>query len=284
MSIKITIESSGDVPESMAKELGITTIPLTIVCDGEPKVDGIDITAEELCEVVEKKGSSTSTAAISIGDFLSFFEGLTKNGDEVIHFSISSKISACYQNAVLASKELGNGRVHVIDTKSLSSGMNYSALIAARLAKAGKPIEEVLKAVNDCVDKVHVFFVLNTLKYMAKGGRCSSVLALGANLLKLKPCIGVNADGKMDVAKKYRGTIAKSLAECIDEQLADGGDKIDKKLCFVTCSPYTPQEIVDMSYEKAKAFGFEEIIYGNAGCTITNHCGPSTLGLIYSFK
>jgi EDD domain protein, DegV family len=283
MAIKITIESSGDVPKNMAEETGIITTPLTIVCDGEPKIDGIDITAPELCEVVEKRGSSTSTAAISIGDFLSLFESLTENGDEVIHFSISSKISACYQNALLAAKELGNGKVHVIDTKTLSSGMNYIALTATRLVKEGKTVEEVVEIAKEYAEKVHVFFVLNTLKYMAKGGRCSSVLALGANLLKLKPCIGVT-DGKMDVTKKYRGTIMKSLSECIDEQLADGGSKIDKKLCFVTCSPHTPQDVIDMSYEKAKAFGFEEIIFGNAGCTITNHCGPSCLGLIYSFK
>ena len=283
MSIKITIESSGDVPKSIAAETGIMTIPLTIVCDGVPKVDDVDITAPELCEFVEKKGTTTSTTAISIGEFGSVFENLTKNGDEVIHFSISNKISSCYQNAVLAAKELGNGKVHVVDTKSLSSGMNYTALIAARLAKEGKPSTEILDIVNDYIKKVHVFFVLNTLKYMAKGGRCSGVLALGANLLKLKPCIEL-VDGKMEVTKKYRGTIAKTLAECIDEQLADGGEKIDKKICFVTCSPFTPQEIIDMAAAKAKDFGFEEIIMGNAGCTITNHCGPSCLGLIYSFK
>ena len=193
-----------------------------------------------------------------------------------IHFNLSSKTSCLHQNAVIAATD----NVYAVDTKNLSSGSGHLVLDAAKMAKEGKSVEEILSYVEKMADKVEASFVIDSLKYLHKGGRCSGVAALGANVLKLKPCIEV-VDGAMTVGKKYRGNFEKVILEYVRDRL-QGRDDIDTRRLFVTHPPHDVfKDIVPAVIEEVKKYqNFGEILVTQAGCTISPHCGPVTLGIL----
>ena len=213
-----------------------------------------------------------------IADYQALFAGLSPKYDSVLHITIGSEFSCCYQNALVAAEDFDN--VYVVDSRTLPVGQGILALKAAEAAERGDSIQDILHMLDGLIDRVDTTFVVDKLDYLAKGGRCSSVVALGANLLRLKPCI-VLADGKMTVGKKYRGAFEKVLPDYVRDQLAGKNVSLDRIFVVHTrCDPAIPAAVRGI----VKEFGFREVVTAVAGCTISCHCGPNTLGIIFLRK
>lgn len=279
MNIKISADSTCDLSPDLIVRYDIGISPLYIVRDGESLVDGVDITPDEIYAHVEAGGSMCSTAAVSVYDYVEFFRKELESADAVVHFHISGDMSACYQNACIAAAEVGN--VYPVDARNLSTGIGLLVLEAAELAQKGElTAQEIQQRMNQRRELLDVSFVVEQLGYLRKGGRCSSVAALGANMLSLRPCIQVK-DGKMGVGKKYRGAYQKCLLQYVKERL-EGRDDIDPHRIFITESGgFTPEEVAEVEAAVRGYQPFEEVLHTRAGCTVSSHCGPRTLGILY---
>ena len=216
--------------------------------------------------------------AVNVFDYVREFRHWRQQGYSIVHFCISSDFSSSYQNACIAAADIG--QVYVVDSRNLSTGQGLLVLHGAELAAAGQTAEEIQKACTDLAPQVEASFVIDRLDYLYKGGRCSALSAFGGNLLKLKPCIEVK-DGKMTPGKKYRGPIDKVMLQYADDRLR-GRDDINKHRVFIThtrCAPEAVEAVRQKILELAP--DFEEIIETNAGSTVTSHCGPGTLGVLF---
>ena len=277
MSIKITSDSTCDLSPELLAEYDIAIAPLYVTVGENTYRDGVDIQPLALFDYVTETGALPSTAAVNISDYQEFFAPFAAQYDAVIHINISSDFSSCHQNACLAAREFEN--VYVVDSRNLSTGHGHIVIEAALAARRGESAEAIVAALNDLTGRVESSFVIDKLDYLVKGGRCSSAAALGANLLKLKPCIEV-ADGKMKVGKKYRGSFDKVLPEYVKERLAQRGD-ITYDRIFITHTYCKPETVAAVKAEIAKHAQFAEVLETTAGCTISCHCGPNTLGILF---
>ena len=281
MSVFVSSDSTCDLSPELVKEYDISIVPLYIQRGDESLRDGLEITPADIFEYTARTGKLCGTAAVPIADYQDYFARVLKDHDEIVHFTISSEMSACYQNAVAAGEDFP-GKVFVIDARNLSTGIGHLVLDAALLAREGKSGAEIKAILDQRKDKLNVSFVIDTLEYLRKGGRCSSVAALGANLLKLKPCIEVK-NGVMGVGKKYRGTLDKCLEAYVRERI-EGHTDVDYRRIFITDSGVDDQEVERVA-EMLRSYGpFEEILHTRAGSTISSHCGPKCLGILYYNK
>ena len=278
--IIISSDSTCDLSPELVEKYNVSVIPLGVTLGDKVYRDGVDITPDDVYAHHDKTGELPKTTAANVGEFIDYFTDLTKDGDAVIHFTISSSMSSTYSNACLAADDFDN--VYVVDSLNLSTGVGLQVLAAAEMAQNGmEPADIVaeLEKITPCVD---ASFVIDSLEYLHKGGRCSAVAMLGANLLKLKPCIEVKG-GAMGVGKKYRGAYGRVLAEYVDERLQDVDSLVTKRV-FVTHAGCDP-EVVDAVVEQVKSKGiFEEVLVTRAGCTISSHCGANTLGVLFIRK
>jgi len=274
--IKITTDSTCDLPDALLQENDITVVPLGIVKGEKLYRDGVDIHPADIAAHVDAGGDITTTNAVNAADYYDLFSRLLEKYDAVIHINLGAEFSCCYQNAQIAAAELPE--VYVVDSANLTVGIGEMALRAARSARAGKTPAEIVAELEDLRTRAEVSFVMERLDYMKKGGRCSTVTAIGANLLKLRPCVEV-IDGKMSVTKKYRGSMERVVAEFLHDRL-DGRTDIDTERVWLVDSAFGP-ELADAAREvlqEDERFG--RILEGKTGCTIFSHCGPNTLGLV----
>lgn len=278
--IIITSDSTTDLSKELCERYKITVMPLCITLGDKLYTDGVDITPDDIYAHHDRTGELPKTTATNVGDCLDFFSQFTSQGKTVIHFTISSEMSSTYNNACMAAEELGN--VYIIDTKNLSTGGGLLVITAAELLNQGLPVEEIVEKTRETVARVDASFVIDNLEYLYKGGRCSAVAMLGANLLKLKPCIQVK-NGKMDVAKKYRGRYADVLKQYVVDKIGDYSD-IDLDRVFVTHAGCDPQLVNDIVELVKKTAPFKEVFLTRAGCTISSHCGANTLGVLFIRK
>ena len=277
MRIKVTADSTCDLNPQILAEQDITLTPLIVIKNNEEFYDGETITPNDIFDHVANGGGLCSTAARSVGYYQDVFEKYSKEYDGVIHISIGSGFSSSYQNASLAAEEFDN--VRVVDSQNLTTGQGFVVLEAVKLAETAQSLDELQKQLEDFSSRVEVSFVLDRLDYMVKGGRCSAAAALGANLLNLKPCIEVK-DGKLSVVKKYRGSYSKCLSSYIKDWL-DGRENLDGRLVFVTSTP-VPADAYKTAMDAINQYGkFDTILETQAGCTVSCHCGPGTLGIIF---
>lgn len=278
MAIKLISDSTCDLTPELLERYDITLAPLYVTQDGVTRRDGVDIHPQDIFDHVAAGGSLPSTSAVNIADYQELFSKYAQEYEAVIHFNIGQGFSACHQNAVIAAEDFDN--VYVVDTRNLTMGQGLLVVEAAEAARRGMAAQDIVEMVNGLIDKVATTFVVDRLDYLAKGGRCSSVVALGANLLKLKPCI-VLSDGKMAVGKKYRGVFDKVLLDYVRDQLGSVDYRRDRcVIVHAACKPETVaavQAVVD-------EYGFDEVIVAEAGCTISSHCGPNTLGVLFLKK
>ena len=281
MNIKILSDSTCDLSPALLEEFNVTLVPLTVIKNDKEFKDGIDITPADIFEHVANGGSLCTTSANSVGEYQDIFERYAKEYDGVIHINISSHFSSCYQNACLAAEDYPN--VRVIDSKNLSTGQGLVVLKACELAKTCEDLDAIAAELNEFTGKVEASFLLDQLKYMVKGGRCSAVVALGANLLNLKPCIEVK-DGKMSVVKKYRGSYAKCLASYVKDRLAGREENLQHSHLFVTKTPVTDECYTAVMNVVNENNYFDRIYETDAGCTVSCHCGPGTLGVLFVRK
>ena len=278
--IKITTDSTCDLPRSILEEYDITVIPLGIVKAGKLYRDGVDIRTEDIAAHVDAGGEITTTNAVNMADYETVFREMTAKYDAVIHLNIGMGFSSCYQNAKLAAEEVPE--VYVVDSQNLSVGHGWLVLAAAEAAREGKSVSEILALMEDLIPRVEISFVLDRLDYMKKGGRCSAVAALGANLLKLHPCIEV-ISGRMGVTKKYRGSMEKVVADYIRDRVATRSDIDTRRVILVdTCRTPGIREIARRVLQETGRF--DEILETKAGCTVFCHCGQDTLGLVFLRK
>ena len=280
MKIKILSDSTCDLSAQLLAEHNITLMPLTVVKSDAQYKDGVTITPADIFSHVAAGGALCSTAANSIGEYADYFERYTSEYEGIIAITIGSGFSACYQNACLAAEDFPN--VRVIDSQNLSTGQGLVVLKACELAETATDLDALAAELCAYTEKVEASFLVDKLDYLVKGGRCSSAAALGANLLNLKPCIEVK-NGKMSVGKKYRGNDAKCLASYVRERL-DGREDIDRSTLFVT-QTVVSDECNTAVLEAVKAYGnFDTVYETTAGCTISCHCGPGTLGILFVRK
>ncbi len=277
MKIKITADSTCDLSRDLVEKHDIAIIPLYVVMDEKPYKDTLEITPAEIFDFVTRTGKICHTSAINVEIYAEEFAKYADSYDAVIHINLSSSLSVGYQNAKLAAEGFDN--VYVIDSKNLSTGSGHLVLDAAVMAEKGCTAQEIIDYLNEAIRRVESSFILDTLYYIYKGGRCSGVAALGANLLRLKPCIEV-VDGAMQVGKKYRGSLEKSLEEYVHDRLS-GRDDIDYKRIFITHTLETDVMANHLEETVRKYGDFEEIYITRAGCTIANHCGPNCCGILF---
>ncbi|MBE7010910.1 MAG: DegV family protein [Ruminococcaceae bacterium] len=276
----ISADTTCDMPKELQEKYAVSLIPPYITFGDTSYLDGIEMTPDELYKRYETEGVLPKTSAISIGDFVDYFTGLLETYDQVIHFSLSSGLSCTYQNAVLAAEEF-EGRVFILDTLNLSTAQSLMVIHAAELLAEGKTAEEIVEEMPSYIKRVDASFIIESLEFLHKGGRCSTLAALGANLLSIKPCIEVQ-EGKMDVGKKYRGKFKQVLQKYVEEKLASGD--FDTTRIFVTHAG-CDEEVVEMVCKQVKETGiFEELLLARAGCTISSHCGRNTLGILFVHK
>ncbi len=280
MNIKITSDSTCDLSQELIEKHNIALVPLTIIKDGKAFSDGVNITPADIFAHVAAGGSLCSTAALNVEEYTDVFNRYAGEYDCVLHINISSHFSSCYQNACLAAEDFEN--VRVLDSKNLSTGQGLVVLKACELAKTCESLDALLSELEAFTEKVEASFLLDQLQYMVKGGRCSAAAALGANLLNLKPCIEVK-DGKMSVVKKYRGNYAKCLASYVKDRLAERED-LDKWTLFVTHTPVSDDCRTAVEETVEKYDDFKNTYWTQAGCTVSCHCGPSTLGVLFVRK
>lgn len=280
--IKITCDSTCDLTKEIYERLDVCVKPLGIYLGEELKQDGINVNALEIFDYVSKTGVLPKTSACGIAEYEDFFKPFVDDGYDVIHINLSSALSSCHQNALLAAEEVGH--VYVIDSKNLSTGSGHLVMEAAEMAQSGMEAKDIADKLNEMKQKLDVSFVVQTLDYLYKGGRCSGVAVLGANVLKLRPCIEVDPEtGSMGVGKKYRGNIHKTLHDYVTDKLS-GRDDLNLKRIFVTHS-HAPAEVVEEVKALVKELApFTEVIETIAGCTITSHCGPDCLGILFFTK
>lgn len=280
MRIKITADSTCDLSQELLAKHDISLARLVVMKGGEPYIDGETITPAEIFAHVAAGGALCSTAALGVGQYTELFARYADKYDALVHINISSDFSSSYQNACIAAEEFAN--VRVIDSRNLSTGQGLVVLKACDLRDSCTDLDQMCEELRDFTTRVEASFLLDRLDYMVKGGRCSSAAALGANLLNLKPCIEVK-DGKMSVVKKYRGRYDKCLANYVKDRL-DGRNDLDEKRLFVTCTPVT-EDCYRTVMEAVNKYGeFDEVYETSAGCTVSCHCGPGTLGILFVRK
>lgn len=277
MRIKISSDSTCDLPPELIERYDIAITPLCVTKGDEVFHDGVDIRPADIFAHVEAGGALCGTTAVSVGEYSELFAKYSGEYDAVIQICIGSGFSSSYQNACVAAEDFPN--VRVIDSQNLSTGQGHVVIEACKLAEAGKSAEEIVEAMTALAPRIEASFIIDRLDYMAKGGRCSTVAALGANLLKLKPCIEVT-DGKMHVCKKYRGSFDKCLEAYVTDRLKDRDDIVQERI-FITHSPVSASGIALVKRKIAEYGHFAEVYETDAGCTVSCHCGPGTLGVLF---
>jgi len=276
----ITCDSTADLTPELYSHYDVTPIALGVSLGDDFRRDGMNITNTDIFEFVDATGQLPTTSAVSMGEYEEVFRGFRDQGFEVVHINLSSSLSASHQNARLAAEEVGG--VYVVDSKSLSTGTGHLVLLARELANADLTAPEIAHALEELREKLDVSFVLQTLDYLRKGGRCSGVAAFGANLMKLRPEIVV-AEGKMQVGKKYRGSMEKTILAYIRGRL-EGREDVRLDRCFITHSG-VPQDILDKTMALVKELQpFDQVLITTAGSSITSHCGPACLGVLFLKK
>lgn len=278
--LKITCDSTCDLSAEQYNRYDISVIPLSVAMGDKLYRDGVDIRPEELFSYVEETGKLPTTSAISVGEYEDFFRPFVEEGYEVVHINLSSELSSSHQNARIAAQELGN--VFVVDSRSLSTGSGHLVILAAELASSGYDGAYIAKSLDDMKGQLDVSFVLQTLDYLHKGGRCSGLARFGANMLKLRPEI-VMENGTLHVGKMYRGSMEKTILDYIRGRL-ENEKAVNCDRIFVTHSG-VPEEIVEKAVALVKELRpFEEVVVTVAGSTISCHCGPACIGVLFFRK
>ena len=276
--IKIFGDSTLDLSEELCEKYGVTLIPLTVLIGGTSYKDGVEIQPQQIFEYVDKTGELPKTAAVNSEIYKETWGQYLNEGYDIIHFNISSDMSNCYQSACIAAKEIAPDHVFVIDTANLSTGSALLALYASDLIQQGLPAKEIAEKCQKRVPSVQASFILDRLNYLHKGGRCSSIALLAASALSIKPSIRVKG-GKMGASKKYIGKFLSCTEKYVKDLLVDFSTP-DYTRVFITHTS-VPAEVVARIKEILSAYPFKEILDTNAGCTISSHCGPCCIGVLF---
>ena len=275
--VMITADSTCDLSEELLSRYNVKILPLTILLGEDSFLDGAHYTPADMYSRYRADGTLPKTAAPSLQQINEFFAPILAEGYEIVHLDISSELSSTCNNARIVSSELEG--VYVVDSRMLSTGVGLLVIEGAECRDKGMSAAEIAEHLTALTEKVDTSFVLDTLEFMWKGGRCSGVAALGANLLKLKPALEMK-DGKLGVYKKYRGSIYSVYKQYITERLS--GKQVRPGHVFITESGEIDQSVIDeLEALVRQLIPVKEIHHTIAGCTVSSHCGPKTLGVLF---
>ena len=280
MKIRMTADSTCDLPLEILRDYQVGTVPLSVIINGEVFHDGVDVTPRDIFRAAEA-GKSVRTAAVNTYEYREFFTEQLKNCDQLVHVCLGSGFSTCYSDAIEASRDMDN--VFIVDSRNLSTGSGLLVLEGLKMIREGAADgKEIAEALREKTGLVNASFVVKTIDYLRRGGRCSGLEALGAKMLHIRPSIVVQ-DGKMHPGEKYRGRYEHYLKHYI-EDLLEHDSNIDFQRVFVVHSP-SEEGLVRFAIDTVKSYGlFREVLEAMAGCTICTHCGPETLGLMFMRK
>ncbi|MCR4617647.1 MAG: DegV family protein [Lachnospiraceae bacterium] len=276
--VRILSDSTCDLSKELVEKYGITIIPLYVRLGESEYKDGVNITPKELYKWSDEHGETPKTAAASVQDIEAVLE---KNGDdEYIIFTISSSMSASFNNCRLAAEDMEmTDRVFVIDSANLSTGIGLQVIKAAEMAQRGMKAAEIAAEIEKIKDKVRASFVIDTLTYLHRGGRCSGLAAILGSALKLHPRISVEG-GAMHPGKKYRGTDSKYVMDYVkDMEEALKNAEMDR--VFITHSGCEREIVEQVKRYLEELGGFKEILETRAGAVVSSHCGPGTIGVLF---
>ncbi|WP_427051169.1 DegV family protein [Paenibacillus sp. TC-CSREp1] len=276
--IKIFADSTSDLTPQWVQQYDIGIIPLYVVFGEESLKDGAEIKPEKLYERVNRDGALPKTAAPSPADFMAAFQPYIEQGDDILYISLSSELSSTYQNALIASSEFPEARISVVDSLNLSSGIGLMVMKAAHAAEQGQNLAQITELIEAMKPTVRTEFVIDTLEYLYKGGRCSGMQNLIGSLLKIRPVIRVT-DGKMTPAYKVRGKREKALEQMLQNTLSDK-ERIDRDLLIVVHT-MAEEDAIALQQTLQEQTG-ARVELTTAGCVICSHCGPKTIGIIYN--
>lgn len=281
--IKIVSDSTSDLSKELVEKHDIQIVPLHIMLGEKEYLDGVEITPEEIYKWVDANEDTPKTSAIGFEEATNIMKQIVGTDDEMIIFTISAKMSTTNNLFHVVAEELDlESKVSIIDSQNLSTGNGLLVLKAASMVKEGKSRTEICAMIEELRGKVNASFVVDTLTYLHKGGRCSSVAALAGGALKLHPRIVVK-DGAMNADKKYRGKIEKVIHEYVKD-IEDNLTEADPERVFITHSG-CEQKVIDDVYAYLKNLNcFNEILITRAGGVISSHCGPGTLGVLFLEK
>ncbi len=278
-NVVITADSAADLPKNVAEKYGIEIMPMNVIIDGYEKKDGVDITAAELFDYVENTGKIPKTSAVPPAEYTEFFERFTKEGKAVVHLSFCSELSSTCRNAKMASKSMEN--VHVIDTHNLAGGISLLAIKGCEMRDKGFGADEIYQKLSELVPDAKVSYLLDSIDFLRRSGRCSAAKAFGANLFSVKPCAAM-VDGKIEVTKKYIGKSKAVRLQYANEQL-ENTDKIDFSTAFIYHSGVDKSELSEIE-NLLKNKGFEQVITAFTGCMISLHSGRKSMGIHFLQK
>lgn len=274
--VQILTDSCSDLSQELIQRFNIAVIPLSVFISGKTYLDGVDITIEELFDLVKQSGQLPKTSAPSVANFIDFFSQFE---EEMIYISIGAKLSATYQSAMLAAESLPDRKIFIIDSANLSTGIGLLVCKAAELREQGLSVNDVVHQIVETVGKVRTSFVVDTLDYLYMGGRCSALQNIVGSLLKIRPVIEVRQDGTLGVKEKLRGTRKRAL-EALLEDFKNNLPEIDLRRVFITHSG-CEADAMYLKNELNQLAEIEEICITRAGATIASHCGPNTIGILY---
>ena len=276
-AIVITSDSACDLSADIVDKYNVKIIPLHVSIGDKDYKDCVDLMPDDIYGIYDKTGLLPKTSATNVLEYVEFFKQFTAKGCSVIHISLSSQVSCVYQNATLAASELSN--VYVLDSLNLSTGIGLLVIKACEMRDSGLTAPDIVKNLEKLIPCVNTSFVVDSLEFLHKGGRCSSITVVGANILHIKPCIEV-AEGNMRLVKKYRGKLKNAIYNYVQERLKTTTD-IDYSRIFITHSG-VDGDIIEMVKNIIKENSiFKEILVTRAGCAVTSHCGPNTLGILF---
>jgi len=278
--VKIVADSTCDLSAELLEKYRIDVIPLNVNLGDESYLDGVNIHTPDLFEYYKKTGKLPTTSAPTPAYYEDFYQKWTNEGWEVVHFSISAELTVTPNIAKMAAEKFDN--IYPVDSRNVSNGMGILAIKAAELRDEGLSAKEIEERVLGMTDKVRTTCVISTLLYMYKGGRCTGVQALGANLLNLKPCIDVT-NGKMGVAQKYRGSLKSAVCKLVEDRLK-GVENVDLDRLLIANYDVDSKTIEAVKDKIREYQDFKDIFVDDCGCSVSVHCGPGTLALIYMTK
>lgn len=280
MAIKLIADSACDLSRELIEATGIHIIPIIIIKGSEIFRDDVDIFRKDIFDYYRNENKLCSTSALSEYDYVKEFEQFASDYTSVIYICLGSRFSSMYTNAVKAASHFKN--VYVVDSANLTTGYGMLVMRTADYIKMGLGLGEILPLIESVKPRIMTSFIVDDVTYLAKGGRCSSAAALGANVLKLKPCISV-IDGEMKVTKKYKGSLEKCVTDYIGDKLKDIEAIADHRI-FLSYSE-VDEEVLEAARNKIRSYGyFQKVNETHTGGTVCCHCGPGTLGIIYLNK
>ena len=275
MKIHFSADSTCDVSPEFLARYPVEILPLSVELEGKFYRDGVDLTPDTIITRVNAGVALPKTSAINVEEYREAFTRALETSDAVIHFNISSDFSSCHQNACIAAEGLN---VWCIDSRNLSTGITMLLAEGYDRAEAGMEPGQIAKELRARVDRVDVSFIVDRLDYLYKGGRCSALAMLGANVLHIRPCIEVK-DGRMGVSRKYRGSYERCLKQYIADRMRSKDDVKPRRI-FLTHTGVAAQAVEAVREMVLQEVPFAEVYEVRAGCSITSHCGENTFGII----